>query len=105
MFSIIIPTLNEEDNIYKVVTQFDNYKNKYNLEIIISDSGSSDNTVELSTKIADNVVVYKEKKCNISKARNYGAKFASNNILIFLDADMQVPDIEFFFWNFKESIY
>ena len=32
MFSIIIPTLNEEDNIYKVVTQFDNYKNKYNLK-------------------------------------------------------------------------
>ena len=103
MFSIIIPTLNEEDNIYKVVTQFDNYKNKYNLEIIISDSGSSDNTVELSTKIADNVVVYKEKKCNISKARNYGAKFASNNILIFLDADMQVPDIEFFFETLKNQ--
>ena len=103
MFSIIIPTLNEEDNIYKVVTQFDNYKNKYNLEIIISDSGSSDNTVELSTKIADNVVVYKDKKCNISKARNYGAKFASNNTLIFLDADMQVPDVELFFETLKNQ--
>ena len=67
MFSIIIPTLNEEDNIYKVVTQFDNYKNKYNLEIIISDSGSSDNTVELSTKIADNVVVYKDKNATYPK--------------------------------------
>ena len=45
----------------------------------------------------------KRKKCNISKARNYRAKFASNNILIFLDADMQVPDIELFFETLKNQ--
>ena len=36
MFSIIIPTLNEENNILNTIKQFDNYKKKYNIEIIIS---------------------------------------------------------------------
>ena len=52
MYSIIIPTLNEQDNIVSSIQQFDNYKDKYNLEIIVSDSRSIDNTVSLSEKIA-----------------------------------------------------
>ena len=46
MFSIIIPTLNEESLIAQTITQFDNIKNKYDIEIIVSDSSSTDNTVE-----------------------------------------------------------
>ena len=98
MYSIIIPTLNEQNNIVKTIRQFDNYKDKYKLEIIVSDSKSSDNTVVLSENIADKVIVYnKDDKCNISKARNFGAKFSSNSFLIFLDADIIIPDIDLFF--------
>lgn len=98
MFSIIIPTLNEQNNISNTIKQFDKHKKKYNIEIIISDSKSTDGTVEISKKIADKVVVYDGMdKCNISKARNFGAKFASNKILIFLDADISIPNIELFF--------
>ena len=98
MYSIIIPTLNEENNIVNTIQQFDNYKDKYKLEIIVSDSRSNDNTVALSKNIADKVIVYnKNDKCNISKARNFGAKFSSNSFLIFLDADILIPDIDLFF--------
>ena len=98
MYSIIIPTLNEQDNIVNSIQQFDNYKDKYNLEIIVSDSRSIDNTVSLSEEIADKVIIYnKNDKCNISKARNFGAKFSSNPFLIFLDADIVIPDIDLFF--------
>lgn len=98
MISIVIPTLNEQNNILNTIKQFENYKKKYNIEIIVSDSKSTDNTVELSKKIADKVVVYNQNdNCNISKARNFGAKFSSNEILIFLDADISIPNIESFF--------
>ena len=108
MYSIIIPTLNEKDNIVNTIRQFDNYKDKYKLEIIVSDSRSIDNTVALSEKIADKVIIYnKNDKCNISKARNFGANFSSNSFLIFLDADIVIPDIDLFFnvlsANFKKN--
>ena len=52
--SIIIPTLNEEKLIDQVLSQFDNkIKNKFNLEIIVSDGGSKDNTVSLINGSAD----------------------------------------------------
>ena len=56
MFSIIIPTLNEENIIDKAINQFLSVKNKYNIEIIVSDSGSSDQTVSIAKSISDKVV-------------------------------------------------
>ena len=59
-FSVIIPTLNEQDNIKKVVKQFSPIKSKYNIEIIVSDSGSTDQTVDISRKYCDKIVSYPE---------------------------------------------
>ncbi len=97
MFSIIIPTLNEENIIDKAINQFLSVKNKYNIEIIVSDSGSSDQTVSIAKSISDKVVVYKNDNCNISKVRNLGAEYAKNEILVFLDADILIKDIDQFF--------
>ena len=97
MFSIIIPTLNEHQIIAQAINQFDEVKNKYSIEVIVSDSGSIDNTVLIAKKYVDNVVIYDDKNCNISKARNLGAKNAKNKYLIFLDADILIKDIEVFF--------
>ena len=97
MFSIIIPTLNEESLIAQTITQFDNIKNKYDIEIIVSDSLSTDNTVEIAKRYTDEVVIYaKSDLCNISKARNLGALKAKNDVLIFLDADIIIKDTELF---------
>ncbi len=97
MFSIIIPTLNEQKNIVQAINQFNIVKNKYNIEVIVSDSGSIDDTVLIARKYADNVVIYNDKNCNISKARNLGAKSAKNKFLIFLDADVLIKDTKVFF--------
>ena len=48
MFSVIIPTLNEQNNIKNAVKQFSLIKSKYNIEIIVSDSGSTDQTVDIA---------------------------------------------------------
>ena len=64
MFSIIIPTLNEEKVIEKTIKQFDNVRDIYNLEFIVSDSNSCDRTVDISKKNADKVVIHKSNSCN-----------------------------------------
>ena len=66
MFSIVIPTLNEEKIIEDTINQFSVIKHKYNIEIIVSDSGSSDKTVSIAKTTADKVVIYKNDNCNIS---------------------------------------
>jgi glycosyltransferase involved in cell wall biosynthesis len=99
-YSIIIPTLNEEKLIEKLLKQLSDksLKDKYNYEIIVSDGGSTDNTVELAVNYSDIVKVHCEKyKQNIAKGRNIGAEFSSGEILIFLNADTALSNpVKFF---------
>src|SRR5205823_810907 len=67
-------------------------------EIIVSDGGSSDKTIEIARKYADKVVIYSGKiRQTIAGGRNAGAAAASGEYLIFLDADCEIQDINGFF--------
>ena len=86
--SIIIPALNEELFLPRLLESIQNqtYKPK---EVIVADSFSKDNT----RKIA------KEYGCRIANgaahpagARNNGAKAATGDVLLFLDADVMLPE-------------
>lgn len=102
MFSIIIPTLNEEAIISQCIKQFDIVRSKYDIEIIVSDSNSIDNTVEISSNHADKVITCEsDVNCNIAKARNNGAKHAIYENLIFIDADIIIADVVIFFKKIK----
>lgn len=96
--SVIIPTLNEEKLIGFTVKQFtENLKDKYNLEVIISDGGSNDETLSIVRGVVDEVVVHnKNYKQNISEGRNLGYKSSSGDVLIFFNADTYVNDADFF---------
>lgn len=97
--SIIIPTLNEEKLILQILKQFDTgLKEKYNLEIIVSDGGSKDSTLQIVNGIADIVLVHKDNyKQNISRGRNLGALNSLGDVLIFLNADTLISDVNVFF--------
>ena len=97
MISIIIPTLNEEKLISQTLEQFENLKNNYNFEIIVCDDKSNDNTIELASNYSCSVIKNKNKNKNISSCRNYGQKHSHGDILIFLDADIKIKNIDFFF--------
>ena len=38
-------------------------RDRFNLELIVSDGGSSDKTIDIAKKLADKVVEHKEKSC------------------------------------------
>jgi cellulose synthase/poly-beta-1,6-N-acetylglucosamine synthase-like glycosyltransferase len=83
VISVVVPALNEEEYITpcleSLISQsYDDY------ELIVVDGGSSDRTVELAEKYADEVTVFKGP---VGAARNIGVKRSKGEILAFIDAD------------------
>jgi len=82
MLSIVIPTLNEEKYLPKLLNSIKKQSFK-NYEIIVADFNSKDKTRKIAKKY----------KCKIanggppSVARNNGAKIAKGDMLFFIDAD------------------
>ena len=97
--SIIIPTLNEEKLITQTLKQFDcDIKKNFGLEVIVSDGGSTDSTLEIARNYADKVIVHNEKyKQNIARGRNQGASVSDGDVLVFLNADTLINDVSSFF--------
>jgi glycosyltransferase involved in cell wall biosynthesis len=97
--SVIIPTLHEEKVLAATLGQFtDAMRKEFCVEIIVSDGGSTDQTIEIAKKYADSVVQHSPaSEQNISQGRNEGAEVARGNILIFLNADVMIEEPEKFF--------
>jgi len=92
-FSVVIPTYNSEDFITKTLeTVFSQTYDNY--EVIVSDDGSSDNTVEVVKAVFDKYG-HRENKILINShggpgvARNKGIEIASGQWIAFLDSDDQ----------------
>ena len=88
MISVIIPTLEEERYLGKTLARLVKFAPE--IEIIVVDGGSKDKTVEIAKQYTDRVFRIAER--GISKAKNYGARHARGDILVFMDADVVVPD-------------
>ena len=95
-YSFIIPTLNEEKLLPQLLEILDNQKlrKKYNYEIIISDGGSIDKTLEIAEKHADKILRSDGSKQNISMGRNIGGFAANGEILIFYNGDIYPKNID-----------
>ncbi len=96
LISIIIITLNEIENIDKTITAVkaaaNNLSHPIPIEIIVSDGGSKDGTIELAQKFADKVVIGQPSRY---KQLNKGAEIAHGDILLFLHADTILPENAF----------
>ena len=93
-YSIIIPTLNEEKLLPPLLNKLrdPDLNKKYDFEIIVSDGGSDDGTLELARKYADKVITKDENiDQNIAMGRNIGADQADGDILIFYNGDV-IPE-------------
>ena len=80
----LIITYNEEKNIQDVLESFD-----FCDEIIVVDSFSTDNTVEIAKKFP-NVKVIQNKFEDFTKQRNLALDTATNDWVLFLDGDERI---------------
>jgi len=81
--SIIIPTLNESLLLQRLLCGLNKIIDSQ-VEIIVVDGGSNDNTLEIASKYAHQVFVTEQGRAT---QMNYGAAFAKGEVLFFLHAD------------------
>lgn len=111
LISVIIPTLNEEKLLPKLLDQLNDQKLKENFqyEVIISDGGSKDRTVEIAKKYTDKIVIHNQpRRQKISEGKNLGYKISSGEVLVFICADCRFENPYKFFeyvTNFRNSNY
>lgn len=94
MYSVIIPTLNEEQNVEKLLLDLNEQikQTRNNVEIIIVDGGSTDRTVEKVNQFGVQLL-------HSHKGRGQQFKFGAENSqgenLLFLHADSILPPMAF----------
>lgn len=86
LISIIIPTLNEADNLSATLA---NAQKSKDVEIVVVDGGSSDGTDELAKSFGVRLLVTAAGRANQANA---GALVAKGTILLFLHADTRLPE-------------
>ena len=86
--SIIIPVLNEEQNVKALLQQLQIYRQQGN-EVIVVDGGSDDETVSISKPLADKVIT---SDAGRAKQMNKGVAESTNEVLWFLHADTSIPE-------------
>ncbi len=101
--SVIIPTLNEERFLPKLLNDLKNQKDN-DFEVIIVDGRSHDNTqkIALDYKKYLNLRFIEVKKRSVSYQRNYGAAKSKGAYVCFFDADTRISPT--FFKKIKKEI-
>ena len=91
MFSLVVPTLNEEEFLPRLL---DGVRNQFlkPTEIIIADANSKDRTREIARKYGCKIV----QGGRIALGRNNGVKASKEKIVVMMDADSTIPNKNFF---------
>ena len=82
--SVIIPTYNSERTLERCLISIKN-QSYQDIEIIVVDNSSKDTTKKIAKKYAQHVLNIGPER---SAQRNYGAKYATGEFLLFIDSDM-----------------
>ena len=103
-FSVIIPTLNEEGYIERCI--YNVLALDPDVEIIVVDGGSKDNTLKIAYDLG---VIVVDSWPGRGTQFNSGAERASGDVLLFLHADTELPEdtfkcLEVFFQNREVQI-
>ncbi|MCK7544039.1 glycosyltransferase [Marinobacter bryozoorum] len=86
--SFIIPTLNEEKNLPRLLNSIQKTMGEFIYEVLVVDNGSNDKTQNIA--LTHNTKLLVDQEATIGGLRNIGARSASYDILVFLDADISL---------------
>lgn len=96
IISIVIPTLREEHFLERTLKNLGSLQIPH--EIIITDGGSQDRTLDIARAHGAQTTVWTEpRRQTFGEAKNAGAKLASGEFLVFIDADVLIPEPQTFF--------
>jgi glycosyltransferase involved in cell wall biosynthesis len=97
--SLVIPVFQEEKILETTLSKYtEELQRKYSFEVIVSDGGSSDKTIDIAKKYSKKITIHsEERKQTISEGRNKGAELAEGDILVFMNGDTYPADLERFF--------
>lgn len=87
--SVCLIVKNEEKNLLRCLKSIENIAD----EIIVVDTGSTDNTIELARSLNAKVIEYNWNN-DFSEARNKSLEYATKDWILFLDADEEIPKEE-----------
>lgn len=87
--SIIIPVLNEAEEIGKVVTHLCENADQRLVDLLVVDAGSTDGTVDIAIAAGATVLAAPQK--GRSRQMNYGARQSRGEVLYFVHADTLPP--------------
>lgn len=85
--SVIIPTYNAGSSFDALLSNLENQTGVDELEIVIVDSGSKDDTVKICKKHGVRLIQISNEQFSHSGARNMGAQAATGEILLFMTQD------------------
>lgn len=88
--SIIIVNWNAGEQLYRCVNSVVKYSSGLDVEIIVVDNGSSDNSLALISGLPRTTVIETGENLGFGKACNLGATHAQGEFLLFLNPDAEV---------------
>lgn len=96
--TVVIPCLNEEDNVEPAYREVIGELGQYELEVLFVDDGSTDRTLERIRALAeaDQAVSYLSftRNFGLEAAFSAGYRYARHEWVLHLDADLQFPPVE-----------
>ena len=100
--SVIVPVYNAKDYIEKCLDSLVN-QTLEDVEIIVIDDGSTDNTFKKVLKYGDKVSLIRKKNGGVASARNEGLRVAKGEYIAFVDCDDWVK-VDMFLKLYNEAI-
>jgi len=93
-FSIIIPAHNEEKYITRCLKSISALRIPISgfLEVIVVNNASTDHTVAVARAALSGAKIIDEPRKGLTRAYNRGAREACGEILVFIDADVVLPE-------------
>ncbi len=101
--SVLIPTFNDARNLQRLLSAIRNQQGFKNIEIIIVDSGSTDDTVTNAQEFGAKIVKIKPEEFTHSSSRNLCAEKATEDYLLFTVQDA-LPTSDLWLYNMYAAI-
>jgi len=87
--SVVVPAFNEERALPATLRAIDAARERMDAELVVVDNASTDATAQIAAR--HGALVVQESRHNVARVRNAGARAASGDVLVWIDADTLVP--------------